>query len=197
MLIALIGFMGAGKSSVGRLLAQRLNVPFLDADEAIEQSTGRTIADFFSTEGEQGFRVVEKEVVADLLDVSDAVVALGGGAVEDAACRERLRGATVVHLDVDTHEALRRIGNGNDRPMLAAHDPAALHARRRPVYESIADISVASNGPVEDIVDELVSLLDRPDPGTVDRLDDPPEQVDRLDDPPEQVDRLDDPPEQL
>lgn len=158
--------MGAGKSSVGRLLAQRLNVPFLDADEAIEQRTGNTIAELFSTEGEDVFRAVEKEVVADLLDRSDAVVALGGGAVEDVACREHLRGATVVHLDVDTDEALRRAGAGNDRPMLGAHDPAALHARRRPLYESIADISVASNDPVEQVVDELVKLLDRPNSTT-------------------------------
>ena len=168
MLIALIGFMGAGKTSVGRLLAQRLDLPFVDADQAIEQKTGRTIADLFTADGEQGFRVVEKEVVADLLGHSDAVVALGGGAVEDAACRERLREATVVHLDVDLHEALRRAGTGNDRPMLAAHDPGALHARRRPLYESIADISVVSNDPVEEVVDDLLRLLDPPD--------DPPEQ---------------------
>ena len=162
-MIALVGFMGVGKTSVGRALAARLNLPFVDVDETIETKTGETIAALFKAHGEPGFRAVEGEVVAELLSGPEAVVALGGGSVEAPRCRERLRDATVVFLDVGSEEALRRIKAGaGARPMLDSHDAEALYRRRRHLYESVADVTAATDGRrVDEVVQELAGVLER------------------------------------
>ena len=155
-MIVVIGFMGSGKTSVGRRLASLLDLPFVDADEALERDAGRSIAELFEKEGERGFREREKEVVETLLDGDDAVVSLGGGAIEDESIRAKLADATVVYLDVSLAEALRR-ASGDERPMLALHDPAELHARRGPLYEEAADLAVATDGTNADEVAEQLA----------------------------------------
>lgn len=164
-MIALVGFMGAGKTSVGRALADRLDLLFVDVDETIERKTNETIGALFRAHGEPGLRAIESEVVAKLLGGPNSVVALGGGSVEDPRCRERLRDATVIYLDVDVKEALGRIEGGDaGRPMLDVHDPETLHRRRRPLYESVADVTVSTDGRgVDEVVEEIVVALERLD----------------------------------
>ena len=145
-MIVLIGFMGSGKTSVGRRLASLLELPFVDADEALESDTGKSVSELFEEEGEDGFRQRERELVETLLEGDDAVISLGGGAIEDDTIRDKLRGATVVYLDVSLEEAMRRASGEDSRPMLALHDPRELHARRGPLYEEAADLAVATDG---------------------------------------------------
>jgi shikimate kinase len=100
MVVVLVGFMGAGKTTVRRIIAERLGQPFVDSDVLIEQRLGREIRDVFATEGEAYFRELEHATVADLVRGPEAVVALGGGAVEDLRTRAVLRNARVVYLRV-------------------------------------------------------------------------------------------------
>ena len=151
--------MGAGKSSVGRLLADRLELAFVDADDEIERRSDGTIRQLFQARGEESFRVLEREVVADLLGRDRIVVALGGGAVEDPGTRELLRDAIVFHLDLPTSEALRRIGGDSERPMLLEHDPEKLHKRRRRLYEAVADATLPADGSLAEVVDEALGVL--------------------------------------
>ena len=162
MLVALVGFMGAGKTTVGRAVAQRLNVDFFDADSEIERISNKSIPELFATRGEQGFRALESDLVCELLDRESAVVALGGGAIESPRVCEHLSKASVVFLDVSPDEALRRIA-GSTRPMLKERDPQALYSERRPRYERLADLTVSSDGSVEETVTKVLeSLTDEP-----------------------------------
>jgi 3-dehydroquinate synthase/shikimate kinase/3-dehydroquinate synthase len=142
--IVVVGFMGAGKSTVGPLLAERLGVTFVDTDEAIERKALASVDTIFDTAGEQAFRALEQDVVAQVLADAPGVVALGGGAVEDAGTRGALGSADVVHLEVELDEALRRVGG--DRPMLRSTDPQLLYARRAELYRAVATHAVATGG---------------------------------------------------
>jgi shikimate kinase/3-dehydroquinate synthase len=155
--IVLVGFMGAGKTTVGRLAAARLARPFVDVDELIEQRAGAPIRDIFAGRGEPHFRALERVVAAEVLGGPDAVVALGGGAVEDPTIRAALRGATTVHLEVDYGEAMKRVGTGDGRPMLAGTDAQALFRTRRGTYRRVASIGIATDGrSPEEVADEVV-----------------------------------------
>ena len=139
--LALTGFMGAGKSTLGPAVAERLGRSFVSLDDAIEAGTGTTVADLFQTRGEAAFRAIEQEVAAALLSRAEPVVLeLGGGAVGSEATRDALaRSAFTVLLDVDPDEAWRRV-QGSDRPL--ARDPErfrALHAEREELYDTVAD----------------------------------------------------------
>ena len=147
--VALVGFMGAGKSTVGLEVAERLGLPFVDVDKWVELRAGTDIAEYFREHGEAAFRELEAEEADDALDLG-LVVALGGGAVTSAEVREALaRRAITVWLDVDVDTAWSRVA-GSDRPL--AQDEAAfrrLYEERRPLYESVAD-AVAHD--VDDVV---------------------------------------------
>lgn len=147
----LIGFMGAGKSSVGRMLAADLGVPFLDLDEAITAQAGRSIAEIFESQGEEAFRQLETEALLSLQDSPQSVVACGGGVVLTAANRSALKGmGTVLYLQVDAAEALARIGDTSTRPLLSgpagAMAATSLLAARECLYEAIADEVVDTRG---------------------------------------------------
>ncbi len=147
--LVIVGPPGAGKTTVGRVLARRLGVTFADADVLIEQRAGKAIADMFLTDGEDAFRALEREVVAEALAGTYGVLALGGGAVLDAATRERLRAHRVVHLVVGLADGLRRTGMSTARPLLAGVNPRAtfkaLLDARAPLYREVATVEVDTN----------------------------------------------------
>lgn len=145
-MIVLVGFMGAGKTTVGRLLAEELGVPFVDADEAIVAAEGRSIADIFTTDGEAGFRRIEASRIAGLLAGDEVVLALGGGALGTPAVRDAVAGHQVVLLDVPLAEALARVGGDAGRPMLARPDLAEVYAGRQQAYRDAASLVVPVAG---------------------------------------------------
>ncbi len=159
-MIALVGFMGAGKTTVGRLLAARLGLYFVDTDSAVERRAGMTIAELFSARGESAFRALEREVIVTALDGENAVLSLGGGALGDPSTCASLEWATVVHLEVGFGVAMRRIGADPRRPLLAVSDPKALFDERRALYRRLADITVSTDGKRPDAVaGEIESAL--------------------------------------
>jgi 3-dehydroquinate dehydratase type I len=146
MVVVLVGFMGAGKTTVGRILAERLGQPFVDSDVLIEQRLGREIRDIFRTEGEPYFRQLEHDTVAALVRGPDAVIALGGGAVEDPRTRAVLRNARVVYLRVSYDEAMARVKSDAFRPMLHRPDLDEVYKRRLSAYEDISVLTVDTDG---------------------------------------------------
>jgi shikimate kinase len=164
--VVLVGMMGAGKSSIGRRLAGRLNVPFVDADTEIEKAAGMSIPDIFARHGEADFRNGEARVIARLLDGGPQVLATGGGAVMNPDTRAAIRAKGVsVWLAADADVLLRRINKRrHERPLLqSAADPAetvrALLAAREPVYAQ-SDLTVQSrDAPHDIIVSEIIATL--------------------------------------
>lgn len=145
----LVGLPGSGKSTIGCRLAKALGVGLLDTDVAIEQRTGRSIADIFATDGEQEFRRIEEDVVRAALADHDGVLSLGGGAVTSPGVRAALAGHTVVYLEISAAEGVRRTGGNTVRPLLAGPDRAekyrALMAKRAPLYRRVATMRVDTN----------------------------------------------------
>lgn len=159
-MIVLVGFMGAGKSTVGRLLAAKLGLPFTDSDDVIEERADKPIRQIFADEGEPAFRELEHAVIAGLLAGPDTVLALGGGAAGHPATRALLAAVPVVYLRVGYAEALARVGGDQGRPMLARPDVQALHAEREAIYASVATVTVDTDGrPPEEIVLEVLGVL--------------------------------------
>jgi len=162
--VVLVGMMGAGKSSIGRKLAQVLEIPFVDADTEIETAAHMTIPEIFSRHGEPYFRAGEARVISRLLEGGPQVLATGGGAFMRDETREAIRAKGIsVWLKADYDVLARRIKRRNDRPLLKTDDPAAtlkaLMAERYPVYAQ-ADITVLSRDvPHETIVGEILSAL--------------------------------------
>ncbi|NAZ83719.1 shikimate kinase [Kineococcus sp. R8] len=137
--------MGAGKTTVGRLLAGRLGRPFVDTDHLVEARAGRRIADVFASDGEEAFRDLEQAAVAEALAGPEAVVSLGGGACGRPATRELLAAHTVVHLDVSLPAVRERTRGDADRPVLRRPGLDALHAARRAVYADVAALTVPTD----------------------------------------------------
>ena len=194
--LVIVGPPGAGKTTVGRVVARRLGVGFADVDAMIEERTGKSIADLFLEDGEDGFRALERQVVAEALASHDGVLALGGGSVLAAETRALLRRHRVVHLSVGLAEGLRRTGMSTARPLLAGVNPRAtfkaLLDARAPLYREVATVQVdtdrrsanqvaravleaigeVSASAPEDPVDPA-DPLDRPTPHTGAALPDP------------------------
>ncbi|GAA2448202.1 shikimate kinase [Streptomyces glaucus] len=148
-LIVLVGPMGVGKSTVGRLLAERLGAGYRDTDDDIVAAQGRTIAEIFVDEGEAAFRALEKEAVTRAVAEHDGVLALGGGAILDAGTRALLAGRRVVYLSMDVEEAVRRTGLNTARPLLAVNPRKQwreLMEARRHLYEEVATAVVPTDG---------------------------------------------------
>ena len=152
MLIALIGLPGSGKSTVGRQLARRLQVPLLDSDQVIEQQLGCSIREYFEQEGEDRFRSVEEAVIDQLTQNEAAVLSTGGGAILRVANREHLRNRCwVVYLKSTPDELFRRLRHDDKRPMLRVADPLSrlhdLHTQREPLYQETAHFMVETGRP--------------------------------------------------
>lgn len=162
--VALVGMMGAGKSSVGRRLSVRLGVEFKDADGEIEQAAGCPIPEIFDRYGEAAFRAGERKVIARLLTEAPHVLATGGGAFIDASTRERLKeSAVTVWIKAPVDVLLARVKRRDNRPLLRGDDPRGvlerLLAERTPIYE-LADVTVESDeGPHSQAVDQIVAAL--------------------------------------
>jgi shikimate kinase len=163
--IVLVGMMGAGKSTIGRRLATRLRLSFLDADTEIEAAhAGMTIPEIFAAHGEPYFRDGEARVIARLLDNGPAVIATGGGAFMREETRNRIRDKAVsIWLKADADVIMRRVKRRADRPLLQTEDPAATVSRlleaREPVYQS-ADLTIWSRDvPHDRIVEECIDAL--------------------------------------
>ena len=164
--LILIGPMGAGKSTIGRLLAKELRIPFRDSDKEIEVRTGADIPWIFDVEGEQGFRDREQAVIADLASSGDAVLATGGGAVMRPENRAALRaGGRVVYLHASIEQQIGRTAKDRNRPLLRGPNPekvlADLMAIRDPLYREIADLVVETDErPPRMVVQEILQRLD-------------------------------------
>ena len=169
--IVMVGMMGAGKSSVGRKLALRLGLPFVDADVQIEEAAGMSIPDIFETRGEAEFRSGEARVIARLLDGGPQVLATGGGAFMNPDTRALIRDKGIsVWLKADFEVLMKRIRRRSDRPMLKTADPAATLQRlieiRYPVYAEACVIVESREVLHEVIVEEILDAL-RPVLGAV------------------------------
>ncbi len=143
----LVGMMGAGKTTVGRLLARRLKLRFIDCDQEIERRCGVAVPLVFEIEGEAGFRVRESQALEELTKLHNVVLATGGGAVLEAANRRRLAdGGTVVYLCAKPEALYERVKHDRNRPLLATSDPLArlreLFVQRDPLYREVADLVV-------------------------------------------------------
>lgn len=156
----LVGPPGAGKTTVGRLLAQRWQVPFRDTDADVETGAGKSIAELFFDNGEEAFRELERAAVAAAVAEHSGVLSLGGGAVLSAVTRELLREQHVLFLSVGLGEAARRVGLNRDRPVLALNPRAALRdllEQRLPLYREVATVEVDTDGrSAEQVVEELL-----------------------------------------
>jgi shikimate kinase len=147
--VVLVGPMGAGKSTVGTLLAEAWDLEARDTDADVEALEGRSVSDIFVDSGEAHFRDLERKAVAEALATHSGVLSLGGGAVLDPATRELLTGHTVVFLRVGLAEAVKRVGLGSSRPLLLGNVRARIKAlldERTPVYESVATLTVDTDG---------------------------------------------------
>ena len=146
--LVLVGLMGAGKTSVGRRLAEKLNIPFVDADHEIELAAGKTIPEIFTDHGEDYFREGERRVITRLLENGKQVLATGGGAFMNAETRQKIKDHGIsLWLKADLDVLLKRVAKRNDRPLLQQDDPATVMKKlidlRYPVYAQ-SDITVES-----------------------------------------------------
>ncbi|MFI5830481.1 shikimate kinase [Streptomyces sp. NPDC051578] len=166
-LIVLVGPMGSGKSTVGGLLAERLGVPYRDTDADIVAAEAREIADLFVDEGEPYFRELERRAVAAAVAEHTGVLALGGGAVLDPGTRELLAGLPVAYLSMDVEEAVRRVGLGAARPLLAVNPRRQwreLMDARRHLYTEVARVVVTTDDRTpEEVAQAVLDALELKD----------------------------------
>jgi shikimate kinase len=158
-----VGAPGAGKTTVGEMVAGLLGIPFADTDALIEARAGKPIPEIFIDDGEDAFRAFERETIAAALEDFGGILALGGGAILHEGTRELLTAHTVVYLSVELSDAVKRVGLGAGRPLLAINPRATLKYlldQRRPLYSSVAAHTIATDGrEPADIADEVAALL--------------------------------------
>lgn len=163
MLIAFIGLPGSGKSTVGRQLAKRLNRPFHDTDQVIEQKLGCSVREYFEQVGEPAFRTIEHEVIDELTQHSDYVISTGGGAVLNQNTRDNLKTrCKTIYLHCTPEEIFRRLRHDQNRPLLQVGDPfqklQELYAVRDPLYRAVAHLVIHTGKPsVSSMVNTIVA----------------------------------------
>ena len=162
--LVLVGLMGVGKTTVGRRLARRMNIPFVDADTEIEKAAGCSISDIFEFHGEATFREGERRVIKRILEGAPKVISTGGGAFIDPETRSRIRSkALSIWLRADLETILKRVKRNNNRPLLTGADPGTtlrrLMAERDPIYAE-ADLVVDSGDTaIDKVVDAILDAL--------------------------------------
>lgn len=167
MAIILVGVPGAGKSTVGRLLAAKLNSTFIDTDEVIEKRAGKSISDIFVEDGEPVFRQLEKEIIADTLSGQDCVVSVGGGALLDKDTRSKVKDQQCIWLQAGLNQAVDRVGMNKNRPLLLGNvrgQLADLMSAREPFYIECATYAIDTNDLTPDqVVEQIIEItkLDR------------------------------------
>ena len=162
--LVLVGLMGAGKTTIGRRLANRLDLPFVDADAEIEKAAGTSIADIFKDFGENHFRDGEQRVIARLLDTGPQVLATGGGAFVNEKTRAAIKERGIsIWLKADLDVLMKRVSRRSHRPLLQNDDPEAVMKRlideRYPIYALSALAIDSKEGPHEAVVDEIIYAL--------------------------------------
>jgi shikimate kinase len=161
--IVLVGVPGAGKTTVGKLLAKNLGVDFFDSDQVIESRAGKSVSDIFTQDGEPAFRKLEHDVIAELLDSNNVVLALGGGSLGNDETRAKVKDATTVWLVAGLAQAVDRVGMNRNRPLLLGNvrgQLADLMAAREPFYKEVAAIAVDTSKLIpSEVVTEIVSEL--------------------------------------
>lgn len=162
--VVLVGAMGAGKTTVGRLVADALGVGFLDTDEVVERESGRTVSEIFIDDGEAYFRELERRAVAESLSGHDGVLALGGGAVLDTTTRELLDGHRVVFLRVGLSDAAKRVGLGVSRPLLLGNVRGRIKQlldERTSIYEGVSAHVVDTDGlSAREVADQVRAVVE-------------------------------------
>ena len=157
--------MGSGKTTIGKLIATRLNLAFRDTDQIIEGVSGKSVSEIFLEDGEDSFRAIEKSVLRKELLSDDTILALGGGAPMSIDAQSALRAiaSPVIYFDISLSSVAPRIGFNRDRPLLLNNPRGQwelLMQERRPIYESIADTVIDVNAKSEqDIVDEILVVI--------------------------------------
>lgn len=161
--IVLVGVPGAGKTTVGRLLAKDLGLDFFDSDQVIESRAGKSVADIFTQDGEPAFRQLEHDVIVELLDAPNGVLALGGGSLGNEETRAKVKSANAVWLIAGLSQAVDRVGMNRNRPLLLGNvrgQLADLMAAREPFYKEVARIGVDTSKLIpSEVVSEIVSKL--------------------------------------
>lgn len=163
MKVILIGPPGSGKTTIGKLLAKKINIDHVDTDQVIESRTGRKIADIFLEDGESGFRKIEREVVLECLQLDSTVISLGGGSILDDEVSNRLKKEKwVVYLEVSISNAAPRVGFNTERPLIVANPRQQwlrLFGQRKEVYESLGKLRVSTDNKKPKLVAEEIAGL--------------------------------------
>jgi len=163
--IVLVGVPGAGKTTVGKLLAKNLGIDFFDSDQVIESRAGKSVSDIFTQDGEPAFRKLEHDVIVELLDSNNVVLALGGGSLGNDETRAKVKGARTVWLVAGLAQAVDRVGMNRNRPLLLGNvrgQLADLMAAREPFYKEVAAIAVDTSKLIpSEVVTEIVSELEK------------------------------------
>ena len=162
--IVLMGPPGAGKSTVGKFLAREIGCRLIDTDRLIEERQGRSISEIFLTEGESGFRKIEKEIVLEVLNEQDCIVALGGGSILDGEIQSRLKSMDeVIFLNVSISNAAPRVGFNKERPLLMGNPRKQwlqLMEQRRGIYEMLAKRTISTdNRKALEVAQEIVERV--------------------------------------
>jgi shikimate kinase len=161
--IVLVGVPGAGKTTVGKLLAKELQVEFFDSDQVIEARAGKSVSDIFTQDGEPAFRKIEHDVIIELLDSPNSVLALGGGSLGNDETRAKVKQAQTVWLIAGLAQAVDRVGMNRNRPLLLGNvrgQLADLMAAREPYYKEVAKIGVDTSKLIpSEVVSEIVAEL--------------------------------------
>jgi len=165
--IVLVGVPGAGKTTVGKLLAKELGLEFFDSDQVIEARAGKSVADIFTQDGEPAFREIEHDVIVELLDSTDVVLALGGGSLGNDETRAKVKAAKAVWLIAGLSQAVDRVGMNRNRPLLLGNvrgQLADLMSAREPFYKEVASVAVDTSKLIpSEVVAEIVSKLSKSD----------------------------------